>query len=288
MKLALSNAAMLPLLAGLLNGCGGNLPQVATTNVAGRQVEFALSRHDSLPVVFETGLGGHFTWWEEVYPPIAESATALVYNRAGIGNSDAVASPRDGRHVVQELRELLISQKLAPPYVLVGHSLGGLYLQWYARYYPQEVAALILVDSTHPAQLKGQGAVEHWPFWWRWLFEVSLSAAAEGEFAEIDRTGDEVLAASAFGAVPVIVLSAAQPLADTSSLAVDSNRKRMELARLYPGAIQIWVDSGHAMPLERPEPIISAIREVLAAVQPKSEPVTTRSAQTPAGADTSR
>ncbi|WP_256361024.1 alpha/beta fold hydrolase [Methylomonas koyamae] len=157
--------------------------------------------------------------------------------------------------------------RLAPPYILVGHSLGGLYMQWYARYYPQEVAALILVDSTHPAQLKGRGAIENWPFWLRWLFDLWLPVTAERELAALDRTGDEVLAASAYRSGPVIVLSAAQPLADRSELADDANRKRQDLARLYPGSIQIWVDSGHAIPLERPEAVVAAIRDVLDAVR---------------------
>ncbi|WP_197485038.1 alpha/beta fold hydrolase [Methylomonas koyamae] len=157
MKCFCAITAIFALLLGLLSGCAKTIPNVKIAEIGRRQVEFALSRHDTPPVVFETGLGGTLAWWREVYPPIAASATALAYNRAGGGASEAVASVRDGRHVVQELRGLLADQGLAPPYILVGHSLGGLYMQWYARHYPQEVAALILVDSTHPAQLKGRG-----------------------------------------------------------------------------------------------------------------------------------
>lgn len=259
--------AALAVLLSLLSGCAANIPNAATTNVAGRNVEFALSRHDTPPVVFETGLGGTFAWWGDVYPPIAESATALVYNRAGIGESEAVDSLRDGRHIVQELRELLASQGLAPPYVLVGHSLGGLYMQWYARFYPQEVAGLILVDSTHPAQLKGQGAIAIWPLWMRGLLAL-LPDTAERELAALEQTGDEVLAKPPYSGGPVMVLSAAQPLAETSELAIDSNQKRKDIARLHPGAMQRWVDSGHAIPLEQPESVVSAIREVLLIVQP--------------------
>ena len=258
---------MLSVLLGLMNGCA-TIPNATTTRVAGRQVEFALSRHDTPPVVFEAGLGGTFAHWDEVYPQVAEFATALVYNRAGTGDSDVMAPPRDGRHIVQELRELLASQGLAPPYVLVGHSLGGLYMQWYARYYPQEVAALILVDSTHPAQLKGKGATANWPFWVHWLIAL-LPAAGEQELAALDQTGEEILAVPPFVGGPVMVLSATQPLAETSELANDSNQKRKDLVRLYPGAVQLWVDSGHVIPLEKPESVIAAVRGVLAVVQPQ-------------------
>ncbi|WP_446809629.1 alpha/beta fold hydrolase [Methylomonas sp. 2BW1-5-20] len=270
MKFRPSISATLLILISMLNGCATAIPNVTTVKTAGRQVEFALSKHDTTPVVFENGLGGTFDWWEEVYPAIAGDATALVYNRAGYGNSEQVEASRDGRHIVEELRDLLASQSLAPPYILVGHSLGGLYMQWYARHYPQEVAGLILVDSTHPAQLKGPGAIENWPIWVRWIFGVMMSATANRELAALDPTGDEVLAAPAFTGAPVIVLSAAQPLADTSELAIDANQKRKDIARLHPGAMQRWVDSGHAIPLEEPESVISAIREVLSTARPIS------------------
>jgi len=83
------------------------------------------------------------------------------------------------------------------------------------------------------------------------------------EFNAIDATGESVLDLPPFTGKPVIVLSAAEPMKAKSELADYANEKRKDLVRLYPGATQIWVDSGHAIPLEKPEPIISAIREVL-------------------------
>ncbi|PKD42264.1 alpha/beta hydrolase [Methylomonas sp. Kb3] len=251
-----------------LSGCSATIPAITTAEVAGRQVEFALSKHQTVPVIFENGLGGTLEGWAEIYPKIARDNTALVYNRAGYGNSEEAATARDGRHIVEELRGLLVNQGLTPPYVLVGHSLGGLYMQWYARHHPDEVAALILVDSTHPAQLKGAGAIENWPLWVRWLFDLMTSATAEQELAALDLTGDEVLAAPPYSGGPIIVLSAAQPLEDTSALALDANQKRKDIARLYPGSIQRWVDSGHVIPLEKPESVISVIHEVLLSTQP--------------------
>lgn len=62
---------------------------------------------------------------------------------------------------------------------------------------------------------------------------------------------------------PVFVRSASQPMNEKSPLADDANAKRQDIARLYPGSKQIWVDSGHAIPLEKPEAVISAIREAL-------------------------
>lgn len=79
----------------------------------------------------------------------------------------------------------------------------------------------------------------------------------------INTTGENVLSLPSFIGKPVIVLSASQPMKEKSELADDANEKRKDLARLYPGSKQIWVDSGHGIPLEKPESVISAIREVL-------------------------
>jgi len=189
-------------------------------------------------------------WWRKVIPEISKNATTFAYNRPGYGRSDGVSTLRDGFHIVEELRTLLKSNGLTPPYVLVGHSYGGLLMQLYARKYPDEVGALILVDSTHPEQFKGKGALENWPAWLRLLFHLYLSSAAKQEMDFISVTGEQVLALPAFSGKPVIVLSALQPMRHKGELADDANAKRKDIARLYPGSQQVWVDSGHGIPLE--------------------------------------
>lgn len=262
MKTRFLTAVFAALLVAMLNGCA-SLQGAQTERVDNRQVEYALVRHAGGTVIFENGLGGRLDWWAKVFPEISKEATAFAYNRPGYGNSDPVSSPRDGAHVVDELRSLLTSQRLNPPYVLVGHSVGGLYMQLFARRYPDEVSALILVDSTHPEQFKGKGSPEHWPGWFHLLFSLATSAVEKEEFKAIDATGETVLSLPPFTGKPVIVLSAAEPMKASSELADDANAKRKQLAQLYPGAQQIWVDSGHGIPLDKPEAIISAIRQVL-------------------------
>lgn len=246
----------------LLTGCA-TMQGAVTQKIDNHQIEYALAKHDTLPVIFENGLGGTMDWWAKVYPDISKNCTALVYNRPGYGNSDPVSTPRDGSHIVDELRSLLGSQGLKPPYVLVGHSLGGLYMQLFARRYPDEVSALILVDSTHPRQLQGKGATENWPAWARFAFGVVTSDIAKQEMDAINATGESVLNLPPPAGKPVLVLSALQPMKEKSELADDANEKRKDIARLYPGSKQIWVDSGHGVPLEKPESVISAIRDVL-------------------------
>ncbi|MEN9372916.1 MAG: hypothetical protein RIR79_468 [Pseudomonadota bacterium] len=202
-------------------------------------------------------------WWEKVLRDISKDTTTWVYNRPGYGASDSVSSPRDGAHIIEELRRLLQNKNLKPPYILVGHSLGGLYMQLFARQYPDEVSALILVDSTHPRQLEGEGSIEKQSFWVRGLIGAWVTGSAKEELDFLSQTGAQVLNLPTLKNKPVFVLSALKPMQEKSKLADDANEKRKDIAQLYPGSQQLWVDSGHAIPLEQPDAVVAAIREAL-------------------------
>jgi pimeloyl-ACP methyl ester carboxylesterase len=250
------------LMASLVSGCA-TLPGTVTEQVEERHTEYVLVRNGPQVVVFENGLGAKLGTWDKVFSEISKDTTALAYNRPGYGGSDASASPRDGEHVVEELRALLAAKGLRPPYVLVGHSAGGLYMQYFARRHPQEVAALVLVDATHPLHLQGKGSPEHWPGWVRAGFGILASSTAQDELKLLNATGESVLALPPFTGKPVLVLSALKPLAERSETADYVNEKRRDVVNLYPGAKQLWVNSGHNIPREKPEAVVEAIRAVL-------------------------
>jgi pimeloyl-ACP methyl ester carboxylesterase len=83
-----------------------------------------------------------------IAPAVARDSRVCVYDRAGRGWSDSAASPPDGAQIATDLHELLNRAHVPSPYVLAGHSFGGLYVRTYAAKYPDEVAGLVLVDST--------------------------------------------------------------------------------------------------------------------------------------------
>jgi pimeloyl-ACP methyl ester carboxylesterase len=249
------------LLFVLLSGCA-SLPSVDTTTIDQRHIEFALIKGGAPVVVFENGLGASMHSWNKVFPVIGKEATVFAYNRPGYGSSNPAATPRDGAYIVDELRALLRSQGLMPPYVLVGHSLGGLYMQLFARKYPDEVRGLVLVDSTHPTQMEGAGALGKQSWWVRSLLFLFLTGERQLEFDAAPATGQEVLGLPTVTGKPVIILSAVDKR--DSDVVKHANNKRADFARLYPQGRQQWVESGHNVQTEKPEVVIAAIRDILA------------------------
>lgn len=241
-------------------------PRIET--IAGRQVESITLRHASSQeiVVFEGGSRGTIAKWGTVPERLAAEASVFVYNRPGYGNSEAAATPRDGLTIVEELRALLRHQGLPPPYVLVGHSLGGLYMQLFARAYPQEVKGLVLIDSLYPRMIR---KTQDFPLWSRLAGQLAFSRPVWHEIEQIDNTGEMILRLPGIDDKPIVRL-VNQPISSTA-IAVDFGAFRMDQATrdavraLYPNAIRIVADSSHQMPLTSPEIVIDAIRRVLPA-----------------------
>jgi pimeloyl-ACP methyl ester carboxylesterase len=74
------------------------------------------------------------------------------YDRAGLGLSDQAPTPRTSKDMVKDLHTLLVNAGITPPYILVGHSIGGFNVRVYASQYPDEIVGMVLVDSSHPDQ----------------------------------------------------------------------------------------------------------------------------------------
>ncbi|MEX2495184.1 MAG: alpha/beta hydrolase [Woeseia sp.] len=105
-------------------------------------------------VVFDSGLGGSSLDWALVQPKVAMFTRACSYDRAGYAWSDPGPLPRNSKRIVDDLEQLLGNASVAAPYLLVGHSLGGMLVQHYARRNPQKTAGLVLVDATHEEQFR--------------------------------------------------------------------------------------------------------------------------------------
>ena len=120
-------------------------------DVGGHKLHIHCLGTGSPTVVTENGLGSSSPDWSLVQPAVSQTTRICSYDRTGSGWSEAGPGPRTSHQISAELHTLLTNAGIAGPYVLVGHSAGGMHVQVYASQYPAEVAGLVLVDPT-PAQ----------------------------------------------------------------------------------------------------------------------------------------
>lgn len=112
------------LLCVAVAGCS-TMAKTSVESVQGRQVELLISRQSGPTVVFESGLDGTLQWWSKVWPEISAGSNALAYNRPGYGRSEGTSEPRDGAHIVAELRALLQAEQMPPPMFWSATPLAG-------------------------------------------------------------------------------------------------------------------------------------------------------------------
>ena len=114
----------------------------------GRKLNLYCIGKGSPTVVFDAGLGDSTSVWGYVQPIIAEKTKTCSYDRAGIGFSDPGRRVANSSNIVDDLHKLLVAARIKPPYVMVGHSYGGLNIRLYANKYASDVVGMVLVDPT--------------------------------------------------------------------------------------------------------------------------------------------
>jgi pimeloyl-ACP methyl ester carboxylesterase len=121
-------------------------------DVGGFKMHISCMGEGSPTVILETLSGGTSSYWGWVQPEVAATTRVCVYDRAGRGWSEPDPEPLTLRRTVRNLHTLLTNARIEGPYVLVGHSIGGIYVRQFAAEYPGEVLGIVLVDAAHPAQ----------------------------------------------------------------------------------------------------------------------------------------
>jgi pimeloyl-ACP methyl ester carboxylesterase len=216
-------------------------------------------------VILEAGLGDTMDTWKEVQPRIAAGCTrTLAYNRAGYEGSEAAVGPRDSATIVAELRAELKRRNIDPPYVLVGHSLGGLYMQYFARNYPHEVAGLVLVDSTHWNQHMLMDSSANTPYAGRMAVTLFMPWIMRRELTDSGAAGEQVHGSPQAADFPTIVLSSTRgPPGETPAARALAADMQDEIAGDFPGSSHVRVsDSGHYIQRDHPEVVIAAARQL--------------------------
>jgi pimeloyl-ACP methyl ester carboxylesterase len=234
-------------------------------DAGGHRLRLSISGQGNPTVIFETGGGGAdggpLEAWARVQPAVSRFTRAVSYDRAGIGLSAPGPAPRDARQIARELHVALANAHIAPPYILVGHSLGGPYNRVFAGMYPAEVSGMVLIDPTQ---------------------EEFIEWNRSRDTNHVEKVGNDILASLAEAhestvppGIPVVVITAMGPRV-LPSFATDKQQQDFKTQRpmwlkfhddwvrkLPNGKHIVTKDSGHMVPFEQPELIVDEIRKMV-------------------------
>jgi pimeloyl-ACP methyl ester carboxylesterase len=244
-----------------------SLTTSGTAPTAAGCLAYSLAGSGSPAVVLQSGLGDGKDVWGPVYARIARTTTVIAFDRPGYGGSAATSGPRDPCTIASEQRALLRAVGLHPPYVLVGHSLGGLYQFVYAKLYPEEVAGLVLLDPTHPRlweqmqkQAKTTAAVLARM---RWTFNRVMQREFHDQATCLDRLN---LVRPLHCPVRILVRTRFDFFDRTQQGAIERMAHALENDwRRLTGASRLERVSGagHYLQLDRPELVAQAVRAMV-------------------------
>lgn len=246
-------------------------------------------------VILESGLRNRADIWrvagdddaspQAVFPKLAAFTRVCAYDRPGttlgtdrFSRSDAVPMPRSAADAVDDLHQLLAAARLRGPYVMVGHSTGGLIARLYAASYPDQVVGLVLVDAIAET-MQTLLTPEQWAQYNRLVLVApppALAGYRDLETIDFDVSFAQMRAAAGARPLPFAVLSKGQPFALPSDLPLglgDAVERAWQasqdwLAALLPGTRHVVVaDSSHYIQVERPQVVVDAVEQVVAAVR---------------------
>ena len=250
------------LAAFLLAACasdGGNVQHTSIGRVEGRGAP---------AILLQAGLGDDSSVWGKVAPELARDHLVVALDRPGHGSVAATDAARDPCTIATEQHRMLQEAGIAPPYLLVGHSIGGRYEFVYAKLFPQEVAGLVLLDATPPghwqrvqAEAPAAAAVV------KTLKTVAFGGIDKREFDDQDGCMASLDLAHPLTA-PTTVLVPAQfrPEEQGAFRTMMENERENWLALTGAASLQVVPHSTHYLQKEAPDVVIAAVRSLVATV----------------------
>ena len=256
-------------------------------DVGGRRLALICAGAGSPAVILETGLGAESDEWAMVQRATSGLACVMRYDRANRGASDRVAGPRTALDMIEDLRALLRASEIEGPYILVGHSFGGLLVRLYAHRYSEEVAGIVLVDAMHedqfdvfaplfpPADRSEPAELTRTRRFWQggWRSPEATTEKIDfisslGQAGEITSLGDiplHVIIAGGFLNQPLIPPEFRETLQERWE-----GLQRQFLTLSTRATYSLALSSGHFVQRDAPKIVCDAIKDILAAASPRS------------------
>ena len=246
-----------------------HLPKSHATLIDKQVFRFSRSGQGSPSIVLLAGAGGPLDSWHKLYPDIEQLGTVFAYDRPGVGGSAKPREPQYGETVVAQLRQLLLAADVKPPFVLVGHSFGGLHANLFAREFADEVAGVLFLEATAPEDVTGMKRYQSRLQRAFVGFLDRLSPRdANDEIRNEAETVKDILDAPAFPPVPVTVVSGGKRLPHwlmPEEAVRERERHQAGLAALSPlGERVVAAGSGHFPQMSEPQVVIEALRRLVA------------------------
>ena len=270
-------------------------------DVGGHTMHIDCTGEGSPTVILDSGLGDSYLSWRKVQPEIAKFTRVCSYDRAGLGYSEPSSQPRTSKVIAEELHALLQAASVSPPYVIVGHSMGGYDVRVYTSRCRNEIVGMVLVDASHPdqenrfpAELKNMEGSWHreaqfiastMPFGIPRLLGLcdndAVTRAADcnwhsareqlAEMSAFPESASETAQTGSLSDMPLAVLShdPDKPSSDLPpDLAKPTNdaweKMQEELAHLSTRGTQtVAKNSAHYIQIDRPDVVIDAVRNVV-------------------------
>ena len=265
-----------------------NAKVIRTVRINNRRIAYDITGSGAVTVVLETGIGAESAEWSAVACTLAHHARVLVYDRAGRGASDPAPGARDVQDVQSDLCSLIRATDLRPPFVVIGHSFGGVLARAFAREHRDDVLGLVLAESMHPRQFDCLGPLFPSPtdsdpnalarmrsFWQR---SWKRTDSTREHLDLIRALVKDRMAAGSFGDLPIRVLSAASFLSAPvipdekirRALQSQWDRLQQDFHALSNATKAVYLEqSGHFVQRDQPAAIANAALELIAAAEPE-------------------
>lgn len=245
------------------------LPKSHATLIDKQVFRFSKSGQGSPSIVLLAGAGGPLDSWHKLYPEIEQLGTVFAYDRPGVGGSAKPREPQYGETVVAQLRQLLLAAEVKPPFLLVGHSFGGLHANLFAREFADEVCGVMFLEATAPEDVANMKR-----------YQSRLQRAFVGfldrlsprdvndEIRNEAETVKDIFEAPAFPPVPLTVVSGGKRLPRwimPEAAVRERERTQLGLAALSPLGERIVAESsGHFPQMSEPQAVLEALKRLVA------------------------